>query len=307
MKSEAGIYILRLLKTINPIYTYLRIDKHSELLNNFTFDKFKGKLQVGGVKIPPKVDISKLKIIEDEQKEDVKEFNVRFKGVNYTFNTYHDKELIFYKLFQEKSKQECVVVIVDKNNKTCEIHNISYDSKCMPKAELNDKKGGSLLIIALKLINMIKDNYKLKYVQLSDNSAKYCKNKHRIELHKMLTLTTGTTWYAKYGFTPKEEIYRKQFYKNNKIMDKLLLKDIPNIKKYLIYGHKKSNSDIDINKLIKFYEYELNKDNHKLKDFLSKLLERFDRMCGIFFYFYQELYNELRLYSMGGIVFVKEL
>ena len=39
MKSEAGIYILRLLKTINPIYTYLRIDKHSELLNNFTFDK----------------------------------------------------------------------------------------------------------------------------------------------------------------------------------------------------------------------------------------------------------------------------
>jgi len=150
MKSEAGIYILRLLKTKNPIFTYLRIDKHSELLNNFTFDKFKGKLQVGGVKIPPKVDISKLKILEDDEEDDVKEFNVKFKGVNYTFNTYHDKELIFYKLFQEKSKQECVVVIVDKNINTCEIHNISYDNRCMPKAELVHKKGQKLVNFVLE-------------------------------------------------------------------------------------------------------------------------------------------------------------
>jgi hypothetical protein len=56
--------------------------------------------------------------------------------------------------------------------------------------------------IALKLILKIKDNYKIKYIQLSDNSVKYCNKKHQIDLSMMMTLITGTTWYGKYGFIP---------------------------------------------------------------------------------------------------------
>jgi hypothetical protein len=327
MRFDAIMYILRLLNTKNPSLTYARIDTYSDILKNLKYEKIKGKLLIGGHKKiktlsdgslnckpsihegskipPPKFDITKLKIIDDE--DDIKEFIVKFKGVNYTFNTYHDKELIHYRFYQSKSDNECVHVIVDKNKRKCEIHNISYDSKCMPKTEITDKKGGSLVLIALKLIDMIKDNYKLKYVMLTDNSAKYCKNKHRIELHKMLTLTTGITWYAKYGFVPKEEFYNKQFQQNKKRMDNILLKDVANMKKYLIYGHKKSKSEIDISKLIKFYESELEVDNYKLKDFLSKLLQRFDKICDIFYYFYQELYQELHLHNIGGIVYIKEI
>jgi hypothetical protein len=220
MKFDATMYILKLLKTRNPSFTYARIDTFSDILKNYKYDKFKDKLLIGGRKkvktlsegskipyylkytkiIPPKFDISKLKIMEDDEEDDVKEFIVNFKGIDYTFNTYHDREGIHYKLHQSKSDQECIHVLVDKNNKTCEIHNISYDSKCMPKAEMKYKRGKSLLAMAFKLINLIKDKYGLKYVQLTDNSAKYCKNKHRINLVKMSTLTSGLTWYAKYDF-----------------------------------------------------------------------------------------------------------
>ena len=331
MKFDATMYILKLLKTRNPSFTYARIDKFSDILQNYKYDKFKDKLLIGGrkkiktlsegslgckpvctkplgegSKMPPKFDISKLKIMEDDEEDDVKEFIVNFKSIDYTFNTYHDKEGIHYKLHQSKSDQECIHVLVDKNNKTCEIHNISYDSKCMPKAEMKYKRGKSLLAMAFKLINLIKDKYGLKYVQLTDNSAKYCKNKHRINLVKMSTLTSGLTWYAKYGFIPKDKYHNKDFEENMKIMDKVYLKDIPKIKQYIINAHNKSKSKISLDKILDNYTYTL-KENYKLKDFLNKFLLDFDNTCDIFYYFYEQLFYDLKLHDMTGRAFINKL
>ena len=315
MSFDANMYILKLLKAKSPAYTYMRIDNFSDILKNFTYDKFKGKLLIGGrkkrniiggVKIPPKFDISKLKILEDKEENDIKEFIINYKGIDYTFNTYHDKEGIHYRLYQSNSDQECIHVLVDKKNKTCEIHNISYDSKCMPKAEMKYKKGTSLLLMALKLINMIKDNYELKYIQLADNSAKYCNNKYRINLVLMSTLTSGLTWYAKHGFIPKDKITKAYFEENIKIMDKVYLKDIPNMKEYLIKGHTKSKSNISLDKILDNYKYALNK-NYKLKDFLNKFLLDFDKTCIIFYYFYEKLFFDLKLQDLSGKAFIKYL
>lgn len=296
MKSDYVIKILQLLKTKNPIFTYARIDKYSEILNNFSFNK------IGEVKTPPKIDITKVKILEDNDNgEDVKEFKII-----YTFNTYHDSESIYYKLYQSNSDQECIFVIVDKKNKICEIHNISYNDKCLPKAIMNDKKGSSLLLITLKLIDKIKNHYNLKYIQLSDNSMKFCDNKHKIILPIMMTLISGTTWYAKYGFIPKDKFYRKLFEENKNIMDKIYLKDISDMTKYISYGHYKSKSKIDINKLLDNYNYALSK-NYKLTEFLSKFLLDYNSTCDIFYYFYDILYKKLNIHNMSEVTFIKML
>ena len=176
----------------------------------------------------------------------------------------------------------------------------------MPKAEMKYKKGTSLLLMALKLINMIKDNYELKYIQLADNSAKYCNNKYRINLVLMSTLTSGLTWYAKHGFIPKDKITKAYFEENIKIMDKVYLKDIPNMKEYLIKGHTKSKSNISLDKILDNYKYALNK-NYKLKDFLNKFLLDFDKTCIIFYYFYEKLFFDLKLQDLSGRAFIKYL
>jgi hypothetical protein len=302
MKSDSVIRILKLLNTKNPIFTYARIDKYSEILNNFSFN------HIGGSKIPPKIDITKVKIMgdNDDDNNDIKQFNITFNKIIYTFHTYHDQESIYYRLYQEKSDQECIFVIVAKKLKICEIHNISYDAKCLPNAEIKDKKGKSLLFIALKLIDKIKNHYDLKYVQLTDNSIKLCKNKHKIILPIMMTLISGVTWYAKYGFIPKDKFYRKLFDDNKNIMENIYLKDVPEMEKYISYGHYKSKSKIDINKLLNNYNYAIQK-NYKLKEFLSKFLLDFDSTCDIFYYFYDILYKKLNINNMSGVTFIKML
>jgi hypothetical protein len=128
---------MKVLKSPNPTYTYLRLDKFSNILNNITIN------QEGGVK-PPRINITNKKILEDKQEHETKEFIISFNKINYTFHTYHDDNLVFYRLYQTKDKdipdQECIHIIIDKSEHSCEIHNISYDSKCMPHAEMKDKK-----------------------------------------------------------------------------------------------------------------------------------------------------------------------
>jgi hypothetical protein len=305
MKLEANTYILTKLKTINPLRTYLVMDKWSSLLNKIKYNRFRESFnkKFGGGK-PRRIDITKVKIMEDI-KEDIKEFSINFNKVNYIFNTYHDKESVYYRLHQKNSDSECILIIVDKQSRTCEIHNISYDSRCMPSATMTDKKGSSLMKIALKLIDKIKDKYRLRYIQLTDNSTKICNTK-KINLSIMLTLITGTTWYGKYDFYPKSKELNKHFIKNRKIMDSTLLKDIPELKNMIIKAHKRSESKLDLEKILKNYKLALD-NKASLKYYLQYFLSNYDKFCILFYYFYRDLYTELKLTNMYGETFIKIL
>ena len=303
MKFEANTYILTKLKTTNPTGTYLAIDKWSSLLNKFKYDNFTTKF-VDGSKPPHRFDISKLKLIEDTL-EDTKEILINFNKVEYIFNTYHDKEIVHYRLYQKNHDVECIHIIISKKYNLCEIHNISYDSDCMPSATMTDKKGSSLMKIALKLIDKIKDKYKLRYIQLTDNSTKICNTK-KIKLSIMLTLLTGTTWYGKYGFYPKDKRDNIKFIKNKGIIDNIKLNDIPELKKMIIKAHKKSESKLDLEKILKNYKMALN-DNILLKKYLNYFMSNYDKFCILFYYFYEDLYDELKLYDMQGKTFIKKL
>jgi hypothetical protein len=115
---------------------------------------------------------------------------------------------------------------------------------------------------------------------------------------------------------PKDKYHNKDFEENMKIMDKVYLKDIPKIKQYIINAHNKSKSKISLDKILDNYTYAL-KENYKLKDFLNKFLLDFDNKllsdvyedntCDIFYYFYEQLFYDLKLHDMTGRAFIKKL
>ena len=318
MKEFAIPYILSKFEVKTPGVIYCRIDKFGKILNNFSYNNFrtnckKYNMMFGGgglyLSPPPPMNIKKFTDKYKNEKEIYKKVEVTYKNNIYIFKMYHDEDMAYYYLFRKDDEDQnlaCLHIIVDKIKNICEVHNILYHPDCMATAEMNDKKGSTLIKLAFILINKIKDRYNIKKIYLTDNSSKRCKNKHRIELHKMMTLISGTTWYAKYGFVPKNKFYRKQFEKNKEIMDKVYLDKVQNIEEYIIYGHKKSKSKISLTKILDNYKYALSK-NYKLKDFLSKFLLDYDNSCDIFYYFYEELYEQLNLANMNSVVFVKIL
>ncbi len=320
MKIFAIPYILYKLGVKQPTHVFCRIDHDSDILNNFTYNNFKTncnnyyKMNGGGNNDihnppPPPVSIKKFTDKYQNEKEKFKTEIVKYKNVSYTFKIYHDDELAYYYLFRtnnENKNEACIHIIIDKNRNKCVIHNILYHPTCFPATEKNDKKGSTIIKLALILLDKIKAHYKLRYVQLTDNSVKICKNKHKITLSTMMTLITGTTWYGKYGFIPKNKDDMKHFEENKKIMNNTYLKNIPELEKYIIYGHKKTKSELSLDKILNTYRYAL-ENNYKLKDFLSKFLSNYDSTCDIFYYFYDELFRELKLYEMRGKVFIKIL
>ncbi len=290
----------------NNIFEGLKYDNYNK--NCKEYNKM-----IGGSKKnndpPPLVNILKFMEKYKNSEERYKTEIIKYKNIEYTFKMYQDKEVAYYYLFKtgnENQNEACIHIIINKNTNICTINNILYQTECIPLAHINDKRGSTLLKLCLIIINKIKDRYKLKYIQLTDNSSKMCKNKHRIELHKMMILMTGDTWYGKYGFIPKEQYYINEYNENKKIMNEKYLKDVPNIKKYILYGHQKSKSNINIKQIINNYEYTIQK-NYKVKEFISKFLLNYDNTCDIFYYFYLELYKELKLNSLLGVVFIKKL
>ena len=105
----------------------------------------------------------------------------------------------------------------------------------MPKT-----KGGSLLLIAtLAFINTIKDKYNLKYIQLKDNSAFYCKN--------VLRSSIANLYMFKYGFMPFNtdtysfDVAKLVDYKINQKIIKIIKVKHTNIKNYLLVTMNKFN------------------------------------------------------------------
>lgn len=274
-----------------------------------------------------KVDISKLKIIDENK---VKKVTVNFKSIPFEFEFYHKKDSTFYHLYtgDTKSPGECLLIIINKINGSCVINNVTTFDKCFPvyvgkkdKTGKNDfiksfltlesiifpidSTGSLLLKLALQLIKKLKDHYKLTKVFLTDNSMKICKN-HRIELHKMLTLLTGTTWYGKHEFIPVKKEHYKEFKENKQIMNKLLLKDIPKLRTYIIEAHTKAKSKENIDMILINYDEALNR-NALLSNYLKYFLHDYDNSCDIFYYFYNKLYTKLGLNDMGGREFYLKL
>jgi hypothetical protein len=163
----------------------------------------------------------------------------------------------------------------------------------------------------MQLIDKIKNVYGLKYIQLMDNSEKYCKFSHQsIQLWALKMLTTGETWYSNYDFVPFDEknqtIHERNMQKlkhNKKIVSETKLKDTE-ILETLKDASLKMNirfSDKTMDGFKKKY------DNAFVKDFFTDFLKNYDKYCGIFSLAYDKIIIDLKLFNLYGMVYFKKL
>ena len=222
----------------------------------------------------------------------------------YNDNIYLFKELELadnhFILFSQNEDLECVTVIISSDDNIAEIHGIGNYEGCL--MDTNTNIGSHLLKITLKMLKKYATKLNINKITLKDNSVKKCGD-ITIMLTNMLILLTGHTWYGKYGFRPRHniknkiDIYKNEKYMNNvKIMDKITIKDV-NILKYINITKKDSliNQTKDALK---------HNPNMLLKDFLSKLLEKYDKTCKYFNMFYEKLFNDIGLTDFQGGSFI---
>jgi hypothetical protein len=232
---------------------------------------------------------------------------IKIHGLSYVFYKTTDGDLIYYSLHQkddESIKPECILIIVDTEDKVASLHNISYHPKC-----LNEKNssGTALLKLAVKVVRVLKTQFGLKYFHLVDNAFKKCGNKN-INLALLSTLIKGRTWYGKHGLRPSisgeyaiDKKLESKYEKNTEIMNTALTKDAKNLVKYLMNAHKSINPTIKLNDILNLYKQHC---NDKLSLFLSKYLENYDKTCLMFLYFMNDLAEDIGIYDFHGKPFI---
>lgn len=208
--------------------------------------------------------------------------------------TYNDAEYIYeesmnknYYILYSKDEIDCIVVVIDKDKKIAEINSIGSYTSCLDDVNINVHS--TLLKITFNMLKKYKDKFNINKILLTDNSLKKCHNKNII-LSIMLILLTGDTWYGKYGFRPSTQRLIKKYENNKKIMNTITLKDVDLIK-YLLMT-KLDEKVIESSK--KFIEKH---SSMLLKDYLSKFIKEYDNTCIYFYDFYEELFDDLRLYN----------
>jgi hypothetical protein len=250
---------------------------------------------------------------------------IQYEGVDFDFSKYKDEEYTMFAL-NTKNNINCLLIRINKEEKSAEILGIGYYPYCFTNKQIKHFKGktsGSLLLkLALKLVNNIKDHYKLEKVTLQDNSQKKCHD-FNIDLSTMYTLMYGETWYGNYGFVPYDSANKiahkfgvSKYNKNKEIMNKIKVKDVPQLKKYLVDSYNnivKDNKGTDFSDLLLKKEeivemYNEYKNNDKLlKDFIKRFLVKYDKSCLLFYSFYESLFDDLNLYDFHGKYYAKFL
>lgn len=246
---------------------------------------------------------------------------IKYKNKIFYFDKESNKsENIYFLRGKNNSNISCITIFVNKLLREAVIHEIYYDEDCLyPDMKNEYKSGRTILKLALKLIDQIKDKYKIKHIKLQDNSNKLCQSNNqvvRIRLSSMMILSTGETWYGKYGFIPYDKSdenisanLKKAYEKNTKIMNTKKIKDVKNFDKIIDRSLKKININTDMkDKIYKLYE-EYKKNNMLVKDFVSDLLEKkmFSYTCLFFYNVYLEIFNELKLQDFHKISYIKNL
>ena len=262
------------------------------------------------------------KIFDSSEEDAEKHISYKYKFNNNIYNfdviKVTSKSKITYSVTNKnnnasKVRRDCVTIFYNENDKFCYIETISIDeeSKCYLGQQYN-KKGTLLLTFVLNFIEQyIAKEYEVKYIQLKDNSQKWCKLvKNSIDLDSFYMFVNGKTWYGKYGFVPfdvdniKTDKYTlKSYKKNQKKVNETLVKDT-HIGKYIKDTIKKYDLDMDIDsidEIIKIHK------NYSIRKFLNALMNDYDTNCVIFYYIYKKLMEKMHMTNLHGKTYWKKL
>ena len=277
------------------------------MFDDFEFFKRYSKIknsQVGGADMGPTSHIINA------------EFNIE--NDTYNFKVFMsesvDNETISYAIHNnddDTKDNKCMLIFYEKKYKFCYLHTVSYHNKCT--LNMPHEGGGTLMFkFALEFIeNYVRPKYKVKYIQLRDNSTKICKQiKESIKLDSLKMLTTGETWYGNYGFVPfdnykiKTDKAKMKNYKDNQRIVKTTLVKNTNVEKYMKKAITKFETPIN-NAIIQIMVQEYYNDS--IMNLLKNLMEVYETGCGIFYYIYEQLMMDLNMVDLHGTVYWKKL
>lgn len=282
--------------TINYILDKNNIDKRivNEIISdNYDFYKLfvtRKKLQIGG--------------------SDIRKFT--YGGKVYELDYVYDADRHIYSLSPKGViNRTCFLIIIPDNENYVYIDNISSYEDCPHVGHLRNGRGSHLFKVVLAFIDSIKNDYKLKYIQLKDNSTLLCKNKGKIELSSLYILTQGESWYGKYGFIPfdvdKRDLHFENYvnYKvNSKLVDALRV-SCTDLQDLILKSARLNNNtrltDDKIKKLFKIY------DNKSIKEFFKMFLSNYDLTCNIFYDIYKDFMRKNDIINLHGISYFKTL
>lgn len=222
------------------------------------------------------------------------EYKVKYKNNDYIFEK-HEFEDLYILSSYDKYNNDCVVISVDKTTHVANINELNGNVPNCIKS--NNKVGTKLLKVTLAMIKKYKNKLGINVVTLYDTSYKSCGKKH-LELIYLGVLTSGDTWYGKYGFRPVTTINNNQIiindqlniiYNTNKqIMETKTVSDI-NLRKYFI-GTELENIVTNITK---------KQPNALLKEVLKYLLLNWNQQCEVMSNIYIQLFNDCGLRVSG--------
>lgn len=254
---------------------------------------------------------------------------IEYEFENYKFMIFklkiHDGYDILIKRNNDiESPESCLHIMINSKIGLAYIKNISYYPECVKteyeyqsklKYQTKLKKpggGGILLRLCLKYLRENKTEYRLKRVQLMDNSFMKCeKNGKNISLSVMHTLAHGTTWYGKYGFRPYDPDTDTEnmedsvlFDKNREIVTKTIVRNT-NLFNYLYEIIKTKENEMKAKQITNKY-YELYKD-YTVSQFFKEFLSKYDRSCSMFSAFYKNYAASLGIWNFHGSSFYLDL
>lgn len=242
---------------------------------------------------------------------------INFKYDKYTFIVYQDEDEynINFSIHNNNNIDNpliCAHIFIPKDERFAYIQNISNYDNCTLEG-LPKTKGGSIILQGvLSFIDSISKKYKLKYIQLKDNSYLYCKSiKKNIPLSSLYMLSRGSTWYYKYGFIPFDE-KNKQIdienlvkLKTNQNLVNLINLNCTKIGELFLQIFDTLKFDKNSKKkLIKTIEKY---NNMPIKHFIKFIISDFDNSCDIFYHVYENIMKMLNISNLQGITYYKQI
>lgn len=209
----------------------------------------------------------------------------------------------------------CLNILFDKEQKLAYIQNITYKSNCA-NIGLEYPGGGSILLkMAIKFLRENKQRFKIDIIQIKDNSYLSCANISKtIDLSSLYMLTSGDTWYGKYGFVPFDYIKgiddteKHIDYKVNKKLVNLIKLKCTNIANILLKGLNENNLETYINS-DKFMKFCKKYENEAVMTFFKEFMKhkQFESTCPLFFYTYKNIFNDLGLVNLHGVSYYMKI
>jgi hypothetical protein len=255
---------------INKIKYKVNIDEYSDMIYTQPNNKsFRNKEEY------QKINVTNIKMTENPYRKTISFIK---------FNSIKDERGDY------KEDDHCAVLIIDfikKKSIIQSLNNYTDCVRCLSNGEILFKSGD--ILTQIMIIISIKNN--LKYIELIDNSYLLCENS-KLSLIHLRTMTKGTPFYYKYGFTPKYETDIFEHNVNIWRQKKTLTKE--QIIKYLYYRNFDNNKDKKKLNYINNILIPRLKPQNLASEFVNSLVDDNNReSCSLLYNIYMKIYEDL--------------